>query len=102
MQRLRAERALEPVVPEDRFAWMPALWCDSEQTRIAWIENVEGVAGGLVAATRLMLRADGVTQEIDATPGAAACQPNLSEEVLTWIRYGDAGYSTHLLKLRCE
>lgn len=95
-------RALEPIVPEDRFAWMPALRCDSEQTRIAWIENVEGVAGGLVAATRLMLRADGVTREIDATPGAASYQPNLSADVLTWIRYGDDGYSTHLLKLRCE
>ncbi len=93
--------ALVPVAADDRFSWLPALWCDETRTAVSWVENTEGAAGGLVATTRLML--DG--RPVDDTPGVARYFPRLIRDgealVLTWVEFGDDGYATKLAK-RCD
>ncbi|MBL8951922.1 MAG: hypothetical protein JNK82_14160 [Myxococcaceae bacterium] len=105
---------LTPVAADDHFAWMPALWCDADHTAIVWVENVAASAGGLVSATRLMFDDGTGAVALDDLAGSAAYFPRLSRSggeharsdgddlVVAWVRYGDAGYSSHLMKLGCR
>ncbi len=98
---------LGALAPEDRYAWMPALWCDETRVAAAWVENTEGAAGGLVSSTRLRFDdgsgAGAIT--LDETPERAAYFPRLVLDgatlVTLWTTFGADGYATQLMKLPC-
>lgn len=98
---------LGALAPEDRYSWMPALWCDGSRVATAWVENLEGAAGGLVVSTRLRFDdgTGGGAITLDETPERAAYWPRLQLDgttlVTLWTTFGADGYATQLMKLPC-